>query len=135
MNISFCGHYLYSTDPQKLMHFFMSVFDVENEAFNESFLQFSLADQVFKILKKTILTEVDLVLPCSFGLESISELKALSQKIEFYYYRDSMSFELDLKESSLIFSDPDGRSWNFIKDNQLNKTIPNGINQVNILHN
>ena len=130
MDISFAGFSLFSNDPQRLMHFFMSVFDVENESVCDEYLEFYIAKLSFRIYFKENLEHADFSLPCVFSVDNQNELKALSQKIEFFYYRDSKSFDMELNDSSLSFSDPDGRVWSFTSNELLYTKYKNKNTQV-----
>ncbi len=125
MNISCSYIVLYSSQPQRLMQFFTSIFDIENTSKESSFLEFRILDLTFRIIYKEDLDPRDLVLPLVFNLESELSLLELSQKIEFTYYRESFKdFELNLKGQKLIFSDPDDRKWILECKESFNHSLP-----------
>ena len=110
MAIKFGRFIIESHNPQKLYHFLSFIFDVEANEVGDGDILFDFED--LKFLLRYTTKKIQKKFDFSIEVDSLEELSQLSQSIEFYYYKEGEKvFKLNLSPNSLLFSDPDGRSW------------------------
>jgi hypothetical protein len=111
MSIRFGEIYLYSHDIQKLFGFISFLLDVEASFVSDEAIKFEFQRMTFVIVH-TDKKRIDKTKYFSLYVESANELNDIKQNIEFYHYKESnQPGKIAVSDSSLSFSDPDGRQW------------------------
>ena len=88
MGIKFGKFILESENPARLYHFLSFIFDVEADSKEQRNILFEFGELCFLIRQ----ARTDIQKRCDFTLEvdEESELKQMSQSVEFYYYKENI---------------------------------------------
>jgi hypothetical protein len=111
MSLRFGEIYLYSLNPQKLFGFLSFLLDVEATSSTESSIEFNFQNMIFIILQSDK-KRIDKTKYFSLYVDDLSDLEFIQQNIEFYHYKEAdTKFVINIFDSKLEFTDPDGRLW------------------------
>lgn len=99
---------LNSKNPQELFSFLSFIFDIENFSFEDDIILFEYAAQKFSIKKSN---HVEKEIHFDFVVDDLDDLTELSQKIEFFHYRNGTANNQKLSGNYLNFIDSDERNW------------------------